>query len=108
MMDLGAQIATLKSTTERLGVVHEAQLLQIRNYPILLDGVTSAQSSVDMESKLIKYDCKFTGTFRKTTLRKKAFQRIVWMIRQVVWSDTVVELHVNGKSIYDSRIDAEL
>lgn len=105
--DIRTQIAMMKATTERLGVIHEAQLLQIRNYPILLDSIASAQTSIDIETKLVRYDCKTDGTFRRTALKKKAFQRIVWMIQQVVWSDVIVELNVNGKPIYDSRIDCE-
>lgn len=107
MMDLSTQLAMLKATTERMGVLHEAQLLQIRNYPILLDGIVSATASVDIAGKTIIYDCKSNSNFRKTAMKKKAFLRIVWMIQQIVWSDTIVELNVNGKPIYDSRIDRE-
>lgn len=107
MMDLQTQLGMLKATTERMSVLHEAQLLQIRNYPILLDGIVSAKTSVDISGKTIVYDCEAKGVFRKTAMKKKAFLRIVWMIQQVVWSDTIVELNVNGKPIYDSRIDRD-
>ncbi len=106
-MDLGTQLATLKATTERLGVLHEAQLLQIRNYPILLDGIISARTEIDQGNKSIKYDCVSSGKFRKTAMRLKMFKKIVWMIQQVVWTDVIVELNVNGNPTYDSRIDRD-
>lgn len=106
-MDLGTQLAALKATTERLGVLHEAQLLQLRNYPILLDGIDSAKTEIDQGNKHIKYDCISGGKFRKTDLRLRMFKKIVWMIQQVVWTDVTVEFNVNGKPIYDSRIDRD-
>ncbi len=105
--DLGQQIAMLKATTERMGVLHEAQLLQLRNYPIMFDGITSAKTSVDQGNKTVIYECKGADPFRKTAMRKRMFYKLVWMIQQVVWTDTIVEFNVNGKPIYDSRIDRE-
>lgn len=106
-MDLAAQIATLKATTERLGVLHEAQLLQLRNYPILLDGIDSAKTEIDQSNKHIKYDCVSKTRFRKTDMRLLMFKRIVWMVQQVVWTDVTIEFNVNGKPIYDSRVDRD-
>lgn len=105
--DLGAQLAMLKATTERMGVLHEAQLLQVRNYPILMDGIVTAQATVDQDGKHIVYDCKASGKFRKTDMRLKMFKKIVWMLQQVVWTDVIVEFNVDGKPIYDSRIDRD-
>lgn len=103
--DLGHQIAMLKATTERMGVLHEAQLLQLRNYPIMFDGITAAKTSVDQANKTIQYECNGADPYRKTAMRKKMFYKLVWMIQQVVWTDVIVEFNVNGKPIYDSRID---
>lgn len=101
------QLGYLKSMTERLGVIHEAQAVQIRNYPKLLPNIKNAEARVSIDNRTIVYVCDSESTpFRKTKLFKTSMKNIVKWIRVVVWDDTTVELIVNGKSIYDTRIDS--
>ena len=92
------QLGHLKVLTERFGTLHEAQLLQIRNYPLLIPGVKKAETSIDMEKKIVKYDCN-TGDkkFRKTKQTMTFIDNIYEWIKYVAWTDTILEIKINGK-----------
>ena len=46
----------LRDMTERLGILHEAQLLQLRLMPLAVDpGLTKSEAAVDIEGKSITY-----------------------------------------------------
>lgn len=50
------QMLMLRDMTERLGVLHEAQVLQIKLMPHAVDpGLTKSEASVDVEGKSITY-----------------------------------------------------
>ena len=100
------QLRYLKGMTEKLNVVHEAQFVQLRNYPILIPNISSAETKVDIDKHIVIYNCNSgSKVFRKTKKVKIAIENIITWIQTVVWNDTTVEIIVNGKSIYDTRID---
>lgn len=99
------QLFYLKGLTEKLGVVHEAQLVQIRNYPLLIPNIKKAETEFNIDTRTIVYKCQTEeGRFRKTKQTKLAISKIQEWIRIVVWDETIVIIQVDGKEIYDSRI----
>lgn len=102
---LKEQLKYLKGITERLGVLHEAQILQLRNYPLLIPNVLTAETTVDQSNKMVKFKCTSKkAPFRKTKKVDLAIKNIDSWIRWIIWDETVVEIVVDGKDIYDSRI----
>ena len=105
-LPIKAQLRYLKGMTEKLNVVHEAQIVQLRNYPVLIPNVKTAETEIDIDNRTVTYKCESeTKIFRKTKKTKIAIENITTWIQTIEWDDTIVELIVNGKSIYDSRID---
>jgi len=105
-MDVKAQLYHLKGITERLNTIHEAQALQLRNYPRLIPNIKSAETKIDIDKHLIIFECESESKmFRKTKKTKIAIDNIVTWIRSIVWDDSILEVIVNGKSVYDTRID---
>lgn len=97
------QLLKLKAMTIRFGVLHEAQALQIRNYPLLIPGVISAEANVSIERKSVSYSCKGKNNrFRNTAKAKESYKMIEQWIRTILWDDTYIEVTVNNKLIYNS------
>lgn len=102
------QLIHLKGITERLNTVHEAQIVQLRNYPRVIPNISKAETRLNIDNHSIVYECTSESpTFRKTKNVKVAIENVVTWIRTVVWDDTTVEFIVNGKSVYDTRIDRQ-
>lgn len=100
------QLGYLKNMTERLGVIHEAQAVQLRNYPRLLPNIKDAETRISPDSRTVVFNCESESKpFRKTKSFKIAMKNVVKWVRIIVWDDTTIELIVNGKSVYDTRID---
>lgn len=97
------QLFHLKAMTERINVVHEAQTLQLRNYPLLIPGVTSAETEVNIEQKIVTFNCKSEKKFRNTKKVQLAIKHILEWTRMVIWTSTTLIIKVNGKEIFDSR-----
>ena len=98
------QLMHLKQMTLRLGTIHEAQIVQLRNYPLLIPNIKSAELEIDAKSHIIKYKCESeTKKFRKTKKVKDMCSNIQIWIETIVWGDSIIETTVDGKVIYDTR-----
>jgi len=104
-VSLKEQLMHLRNLTIRFGVLHEAQILQLRNYPLLIPGVEKAQTKIDTEKHIVTYECLTSKKFRKSKKVKEAFSAIKIWTQTLIWEDTVIEIRVNDRDIYDSRID---
>jgi hypothetical protein len=99
------QLKYLKGITERIDVLHEAQTLQLRNYPLLIPNIDTAETTIDQANKTVRYKCvSKKKPFRKTKKVDIAIQNIDEWIRFIIWDDTIVEISVDEKEIYDSRL----
>ena len=97
------QLQELKAVTVRTSALHEAQTLQIRNYPLLIPGVTKAQATVNVEQKIVTYDCVPVQNFRLTKNAKNMCNNIKVWIKTLLWDETAVIIKVKDRIIYDSR-----
>ena len=97
------QLQQLKGVTIRTGAIHEAQALQLRNYPKLLTGVISATTHVDVEHKCVSYDCKVTKGFKFSSTNKAMCNNIVVWIRTLLWDDTTITFKSGKLILFDSK-----
>jgi hypothetical protein len=97
------QLQELKAMTVRTGAVHEAQALQIRNYPKLIPGVSDAKTTVDVENKIVYYDCITASTFRCTKSVKTMCQNINTWVKTILWDETAVVITSGDRALFDSR-----
>lgn len=96
------QLQQLKGITIRTGLIHEAQAVQLRNYPRIVEGITKATTKLDTDSRSVIYTCEAAPGFKLSKKRRLMCDNIVVWIRTVIWDDTSVVFEVNGKAIYDS------
>lgn len=103
MMD---QLMQLKAMTVRTGAIHEAQALQLRNYPLLIEGVKQASVRIDVERKMVEYKItKYERGFpkSKSALVVELNDSLKKWVQTLLWPDTVVVVKQSGRVIYDSR-----
>jgi hypothetical protein len=99
-LDYYEQLAMLKGMTVRSGAVHEAQVVQLRNYPLLLSFTETAETHIG--EKLVVYNITSTK-FKKTKKSIAAMDKIVDLTRKILWDDTDVVFNVNGNPVRDTR-----
>ena len=98
------QLMYLKGMTVRTGSIHEAQALQLRNWPLTIPGVKSAEAHVNTDAKLIKYILTPKNkSFRTTAKVTETCALIDKYIKTILWDETTVVMEVGKKVIYDSR-----
>lgn len=103
-LSIKEQLMQLKQLTLRLGVIHEAQTVQLRNYPLLIPNIKKATLDLDVERHIVHYTCSSeSGKFRRTKKAKDMISNILIWTRTIIWEDTIIEIIVDGKLIYDSR-----
>ena len=96
------QIEQLKALTIRFGVIHEAQALQLKMWPLLMPGVASAEAVVDVETCTVTYKCltsKGKG-FRKTKKVILFCNHLKQWTQVLLWEDTKVAVTVDGQTIF--------
>lgn len=97
------QLSLLKGMTIRTGVIHEAQRLQLEMWPRMSKQIESCTPKANFENKLILLDCKSrTKKFKMSEFETKLFENIVLWVRKILWDETIVQIKVNGKTVYDS------
>jgi hypothetical protein len=96
------QLGLLKDLTVRMGMIHEAQTIQLKHWPLLVPNVDKAKAEVDVERKLVIYTCE-AQKFRKTKKVKLYFENIDAWTKTLLWDDTTVQFMINGDLLYDSR-----
>ena len=102
-MEIFDQLMQLKAMTVRTGVLHEAQVVQLRNYPLLIPGVAinpSPETKVYPEDKYVVWTCKAKKGFKVTPTVKKWCTNIEKYAKLLLWDDTRVKIIVNGQVIY--------
>jgi hypothetical protein len=95
------QLQHLKALTVRTGAIHEAQALQVRNYPMLVDGITNSETKIDVERKMVIYKIKCKRKLKEKELVK--FKKIEEYIRFVLWPDTLLVVKRGAVVLFDSR-----
>lgn len=105
-LSLKEQLDYLRGMTIRLGVLHEAQVLQIKNWPLLIPGVKKAKSYINIEEKTVTYDCVFEKTVKKVNKNSKVYkmmEMVTLWVQTILWPETVVIFNCNKQKLYDSR-----
>lgn len=98
------QLMQLRGMTIRTGAVHEAQKLQLVNWPRLVPGVSTKAGGViakiDPELRVVVFECKSAKKTFKATKQVKLWIKMVdtWT-KNILWPDTKTVFKVNGKVI---------
>lgn len=105
MISLYDQLMQLRAMTIRTGAIHDAQVLQFKNYPLLVEGVKAATAYPDLERKMIEY--KVTKCDKGFPKSKEVFDRDMGFLKKnvqaLLWPDTVVVFKLGRRVLYDSR-----
>lgn len=102
-LDIYEQLMLLKATTNSFGALHEAQALQLKMYPLLLNGVKKAETHVDIEKKMIFFKILEGKGFKLTKKNKNIIEKIVLWTRNLLWDDCSIVVLNNNKIVYDTR-----
>lgn len=103
-INIYSQLMLLKEATNRFGAIHEAQLLQLKMYPILLSGVVKSETHIDVERKLVFFKLIDAKKFKLTKKNKDIIQKIIDWTRKLLWDDCSIVFIKNEEVIYDTRI----
>jgi hypothetical protein len=98
---LPEQLALLKTMTVTTGAIHEAQALQLKMWPRLIQKVTKSEARVDVEKRTVTYICESTG-LRPTKSVKLTCTNICQWTRNLLWDETKVVIKINGKTVFNS------
>lgn len=101
-VSLKEQLLLMKQATMLSGGIHEAQALQLRNYPLIIEGANKAITKIDTEKKIVYYDVTM-AKFKNTKKFKKTCEAIATWVRSVIWDDTSIVFKINGEIKYDTR-----
>ncbi|NBP13491.1 hypothetical protein EBU95_03715 [bacterium] len=102
-LDIYTQLMLLKEATNRFGSLHEAQVLQLKMYPLLLNGVKKAETHVDIEKKMIFFKILDGKKFKLTKKNKNIIDKIVSWTRNLLWDDCSIVILNNDTVVYDTR-----
>jgi len=102
-MSYKEQLQYLKGVTVRIGTIHEAQALQLRNYPLMIPGVQKATTKIDTENQIVYYDCEVPKRFRITKPVSTMCKNIVIWTRTILWDNTTIVVKTGDKVIHDTR-----
>jgi hypothetical protein len=93
------QLAYLRTMTIRTEAIHEAQALQLRNWPLLIPGIVKAEARVDVPNKTVVFHCKSkSGKAPITKAMKVTCNKITMSVqRLILWPDTKVVFKIDGK-----------
>jgi hypothetical protein len=92
------QLQLLKAMTIRTGSIHEAQALQLKMWPRLIEGVTSSEARLDVDTQSVTFLCK--GSVKKSKVNKALYENIGLWVRKILWDKTQVIIKINGKAVY--------
>lgn len=94
------QLLMLKAVTLRLGVLHEAQALQLKLWPLAaLPSITKSVAKVDVESKTVFFECE-ASSLRATKKLAQGCAALESWVRFMLWDDTTVFIKINGRQVH--------
>lgn len=99
--NLEEQLMLLKMMTQKTGAIHEAQALQLKIWPMLIEGVESSSAKVDSENKKVVFELK--GNLKSKKEHNALFKAIQNWTRLLLWDNTVVVFKHKNKQIYNSE-----
>jgi hypothetical protein len=98
--DQESQLLMLKDLTKRMGVLHEAQVLQLKMWPLtLFTHAKKTEERVNLETKEIDFDILQTKGKKPTDLKER-FEALDKWTRWLLGDDWVVRVRERGKVIF--------
>lgn len=92
------QLLWLKSLTVRTNIVHDAQILHLRFWPLLLKGAKSAEIKIDTDNKTVFFEINISLKNWNLDYNKTLKNYIVSWVQYLLWNDTkVVFLRKNNE-----------
>lgn len=106
-LDVKTQLYWLKGLTERFGAIHEFQVYQLKCYCAILPASGSIEVKVNPTSHIVIFESESKKRFKKTLKNKELLNLVGEWVKDLLWSDTEYIYMLNGKKVYDSRIDRQ-
>jgi hypothetical protein len=101
--DVEEQLMMLKRMTVTTGAIHEAQKLQLINYPRMSAKIKAVTTKVDVAKKTVYFECQAkTKVYKSGKFENELFENIVTWVRILLWDESRVVIKVNGKRELDS------
>jgi len=94
-LDWAQQLLLCKDLTERFGVLHEAQILQLKGWPILKYGAKKSEALVNIEDKTLTFNWEGAAN-----IAKKDFGPLRWGIDYILGKGWKMEINLNGRLIF--------
>jgi hypothetical protein len=99
-LDWTSQLLMLKDLTNRLGGLHEAQVLQLKLWPYCVDTtIKKNKISIDLENKLLLFEWKGSSATINNDYKTK-LKSFVGSIKFMLGDDWSVTVHSDGTIIY--------
>jgi len=97
--EFSEQLLLLRAMTERTGVLHEAQILQLKMYPIaMITSSKSAEIKIDIEGKSVDFQLKLDK--KKNPDLEKQCEMVSDAVKWLLGPEWLVRLRVREKTIY--------
>ena len=101
-LDWTAQLVMLRGMTQKLGVLHEAQALQLRLWPYTVDpSLDKSEAKVDLEAKVITF--VWNGSTLKIDKKyKERLQTLSDNVKFLLGEGWLIEVVLDGITIFVS------
>lgn len=98
LSDINEQLMVLKGLTRTTGCLHEAQITQMKLWPVFLFPKIKYEIRIDQEKKSIEYHLTFASKAPKSLQEKLAeLDRSLQWLLGLEWQ---LKVSVGGKSVY--------
>ena len=106
-LDYSSQLHLLRSFSKQFGVLHEAQVIQLRYWPYAVDPDLPAEGGAEvnlmMEDEKIKYiwtDAKRTKKWKPDKKYRERLEHLAKWTKWMLGENFSVRIELNGKKLY--------
>lgn len=93
------QLAVMRETTRRTGVLFEAQVLQLQNFPwVIFDNIDKLEVQFNHEQKILQYVLKMEN--KKISKPKDRFKYLCTWVKELLGYEYTCRIVINEKVVY--------
>ena len=101
------QLLILRATTERLGILHEAQCVQLRAWPIaLFPHIIGCEAQVNIETKTINFKLQYNKNLKPPTDVSKRYKLLDNSVKDMLGPAWLIKIKQDNEILYrGKRVD---